>query len=50
MFQTFLMFIIRKTLLHMQPYMVCFPRVNASSLPGWRVCSNYTMYSSWRWT
>jgi len=27
------MFIIRKTILYMQPYMLCFPCVYASSLP-----------------
>jgi len=31
-----LMFIIWKTILYMQPYMVRFPCVNASSLPGWK--------------
>lgn len=34
-----LMFIIRKSLLYMQLYVVCFSRIYASSLAGWRMCS-----------
>ena len=34
-----LMFIIRKTVLYMQLYVVCFSRIYASSLASWRMCS-----------
>ena len=34
------MFIIRKTLLSMQLYTVCFLCIYASSLAGWRMCSS----------
>jgi len=34
-----LLFIIRKTIMYMRPYMVCFSCMYASSLAGWRMCS-----------
>jgi len=40
------MLIIRKTILYMQLYIVCFPCVYASSLPDCRMCSRlHVQYS-----
>jgi len=40
-----LVFIIRKTLLYIQPYMVCFPCIYASSLAGGKMCSIHVHYN-----